>query len=335
MTALQQLFDRFQDGSELQDAFADLADQRGRPARAVRDATARSPSCTASTIAGGRPRLRNPASPDVRRFTVEHEPRVRFHEWCQWQIASQLASAGTAGLGLITDLAVGFDPSGADGWAYQDLLAADCRVGAPPDIFNQAGQDWGLPPFVPWKLRAARYEPLIRTMRAAFDHAAGIRIDHVMGLFRLYWLPPGVGPVDGAYVRYAGQELLDLVTLEAHRAGAFVVGEDLGTVEDDVREELAERDILSYRLLWFEDEPTDAVPGAGARRRHDPRPPDHRRGLGRRRPRRDDGARRGRGRLGRRVPAAPGPPDDPAARRRSRRRRRRRHPPGPGRWPPR
>ena len=99
-------------------------------------------------------------------------------------------------------------------------------------------------------------------MRAAFDHAAGIRIDHVMGLFRLYWLPPGVGPVDGAYVRYAGQEILDLVTLEAHRAGAFVVGEDLGTVEDDVRDELAERNILSYRLLWFEDEPTTPVPGS-------------------------------------------------------------------------
>jgi 4-alpha-glucanotransferase len=109
-------------------------------------------------------------------------------------------------------------------------------------------------------LRAARYEPLIRTLRSSFAHCAGIRIDHVMGLFRLYWIAPTGGPKEGAYVRYTSAEILDLVALEAHRAGAFVVGEDLGTVEDHVREALAERGILSYRLLWFEDEPTAEYP---------------------------------------------------------------------------
>jgi 4-alpha-glucanotransferase len=178
---------------------------------------------------------------------------VRFHEWCQWQLSEQLGAAGTAGVDLVADLAVGFDPTGADAWAFQDLLGTGCRVGAPPDTFNPLGQDWGLPPFVPWKLRAACYQPFIDTLRASFAHCGGIRIDHVMGLFRLYWIPPLAGPRDGAFVRYPAHDLLDVLALEAHRAGAFVVGEDLGTVEDQVRADLLERDILSYRLLWFEE----------------------------------------------------------------------------------
>src|SRR4029079_12602420 len=116
-------------------------------------------------------------------------------------------------------------------------------------------QDWGLPPFVPWKLRYAGYEPIVQTIRAAFRHCGGIRIDHVMGLFRLYWVPPEGGPADGAYVRYQASDLLDIVAVEAHRAGGFVVGEDLGTVEDEVRTDLADRGILSYRLLLFEEDP--------------------------------------------------------------------------------
>jgi 4-alpha-glucanotransferase len=182
--------------------------------------------------------------------------RVRFHAWLQWLLDAQLAT--TASFPVIHDLAVGFDPGGADAWAWQDLLALDVRVGAPPDAFNPEGQDWGLPPFVPWKLRAAAYEPFVQTLRAGFRHAGGLRIDHVMGLFRLFWLPPGGGP--GGYVRYAAHELLDIVALESHRAGAFVVGEDLGTVEDSVRAELYERGVLSYRLRWFEPDPPSAYP---------------------------------------------------------------------------
>src|SRR6185436_2890807 len=116
-----------------------------------------------------------------------HADRVRFHSWVQWLLDEQLARAG-AELPLVADLAVGIDPKGADGWAWQDLLAPGIRVGAPPDAFNAHGQDWGFPPFVPWKLRAAGYEPLAQTVRAALRHAGGIRLDHAMGLFRLYWI---------------------------------------------------------------------------------------------------------------------------------------------------
>jgi 4-alpha-glucanotransferase len=198
--------------------------------------------------------LRHPDAPAVAR--AAHPRLVQFHCWLQWLLDRQLAS--TADFPVIHDLAVGFDPGGADAWAWQDLLALDARIGAPPDDFNPDGQDWGLPPFVPWKLRAAGYEPFIQTLRACFRHAGGLRIDHVMGLFRQFWLPAGGGP--GGYVRFRADELLDLVALESQRAGAFVVGEDLGTVEDSVRHDLYERGVLSYRLRWFEQGPPSSYP---------------------------------------------------------------------------
>lgn len=203
--------------------------------------------------------LRRPEDPAVAEAASARSGRVRFHAWLQWLLDGQLALAA-AELPPINDLAVGFDPGGADGWAFQDVLALDMRVGAPPDEFNTKGQDWGLPPFDPWKLRAARYEPLIETIRAALGHAGGLRVDHVMGLFRLFWIPDGAGPADGTFVRYDAGELLDLLALESHRARAFIVGEDLGTVEDEVRRELAERQVLSYRLLWFEPTATSDFP---------------------------------------------------------------------------
>lgn len=205
--------------------------------------------------------FRHPRSAEVAAFAAEHATRVRFHEWVQWQLDRQLATAAQT-MPLVGDLAVGFDAGGADGWAFQDSLALDCRVGAPPDGFNPAGQDWGLPPFVPWKLRHAHYEPFLATLRAAFRHMGGIRIDHVMGLFRLYWIPTGAAPTEGTYVHYRPDELLGLVALEATRAGAFVIGEDLGTVEDGVRTRLAGAGILSYRLLWFEPDPPPEFPTA-------------------------------------------------------------------------
>jgi 4-alpha-glucanotransferase len=134
------------------------------------------------------------------------------------------------------------------------------RVGAPPDDFNRKGQDWALPPFIPQRLRAAGYEPYIRMLQAGFRGAGGLRFDHVMGLFRLYWIPAGATPAEGGYVLYPHDDLLGILALESHRAGAWVVGEDLGTVEDHVRRELAERDVLSYRLMWFEPEPPSAFP---------------------------------------------------------------------------
>ncbi len=202
---------------------------------------------------------RHPDAPGVARFALAHAERVRFHCWLQWLLDAQVAAVGAV-LPVVNDIAIGVDPSGADGWSWQDVFAHGVRVGAPPDEFNTLGQDWGLPPFAPWKLRASGYQPFVQTLRAALRHAGGIRIDHVMGLFRLFWIPPGGAAADGAYVRYPGAELLDVVALESARARAWVVGEDLGTVEDEARRLLGQRGVLSYRLFWFETEPPPRWP---------------------------------------------------------------------------
>jgi 4-alpha-glucanotransferase len=181
-----------------------------------------------------------------------HEPRVNFHAWLQWHLDEQLNGAGAA-VGLIQDLPVGVDPDGADGWIWHDSFAEGVGVGAPPDELNTTGQGWGLAPFDPWKLPRADYEPFIQTVRAALRHGSGLRIDHVMGLFRLYWIPDGMPSSAGTYVRYPAGDLLNILALESHRAGAYIIGEDLGTVEPEVREEMGRRNMLSYRVMWFED----------------------------------------------------------------------------------
>lgn len=186
--------------------------------------------------------------------------RARFHEWLQQRIATQLAAVTATGITLIGDLAVGFAPDGADADEYRDVLAMGLRLGAPPDPFNDAGQDWGIPPFVPWKLRAARYQPFIQTVRAALRGMSGLRIDHVMGLFRQFLIPVGGQPGDGAYVQFPAEDLLAILCLEAARAGAFVIGEDLGTVAPEVRMMLAERRIAGTKVLWFEPELPDTWP---------------------------------------------------------------------------
>jgi 4-alpha-glucanotransferase len=202
---------------------------------------------------------RRPDSPAIAAWINEHRDRVRYHQWLQWLIDEQLARA-SAEISVMHDLPIGVDPGGADAWAWQDILAQGCSVGAPPDMYNTQGQDWGLPPFIPHKLRECGYQPVVKTLRAVLRHAGALRIDHVMGLFRLFWIPHGMGPRHGAFVRYKADELLAIVALESHRAGAFVVGEDLGTVEMGVREQLAERNVLSYRLLWFETTPPREYP---------------------------------------------------------------------------
>jgi 4-alpha-glucanotransferase len=185
-----------------------------------------------------------------------------FHRWVQWRFDEQLAAVrvGAPGVALIGDLAIGFDPTGADADAFADGIAVGCNVGAPPDLFNPGGQNWGLPPFVPWRLRAAHYAPFIRTIRGALRGLQGLRMDHVMGLFRQYWIPPGASPRDGTYVRFDYEELLSILALEATRAGAFVVGEDLGTVEDGVREALLRYRILGTQVAWFTDDVPDHWP---------------------------------------------------------------------------
>jgi 4-alpha-glucanotransferase len=200
-----------------------------------------------------------PATPAVERFAEAHAERVRFHQWLQWLADRQLAAAA-AEIGVMQDLPIGVDPDGADAWAWQDALATGASVGAPPDRFVVRGQDWGLPPFIPHRLRALGYAPFIETIRASLRPGGALRIDHVMGLFRLFWIPHGLPPAEGAYVRYPADELLAIVALESQRAGATIVGEDLGTVEEGVRERLAACGILSYRVAWFEERPPAQYP---------------------------------------------------------------------------
>lgn len=246
--ALRTLWERFPGNS----AFEEFCRQRGSELETF------ATYCVLATRLGGDWRTwpaeyRTPQGAAVAEFARAHAREVGYHQWLQWLLERQLAEAAEA-LPLVQDLPVGVDPGGVDAWMWQDLLAKDCTVGAPPDAFNAHGQNWALPPFIPHKLRAAGYEPFIQTLRAALRRGGGLRIDHVMGLFRLFWIPEGFGPERGAYVRYPADELLAIVALESWRAGAFVVGEDLGTVEPGVRERLAAHNILSFRLLWFEED---------------------------------------------------------------------------------
>ena len=200
-------------------------------------------------------RYRDPRSSDVRRFTEANADRLRFHLWVQWLLDRQLARAA-ADVPIMQDLPIGFDAAGADAWAWQDVIAQGVSVGAPPDEFNTQGQNWGLPPFIPSRLRRAAYQPFVETIRGTLKYAGGLRIDHVMGLFRLFWIPEGMSAAEGAYVRNNADDLLAIIALESHRAGAIVVGEDLGTVDEKARAQLQAAKVLSYRLLWFEkDDP--------------------------------------------------------------------------------
>jgi 4-alpha-glucanotransferase len=199
--------------------------------------------------------LRHPAAPEVDTARLELAPRVAFHAWLQVQVQEQLSAVrGTAqevGVRVVHDLAVGCDPEGADGWALQDVLAMGVHCGAPPDAFSQQGQDWGLPPWRPDRLDATGYAAYRDLLRALLRQADGLRIDHVAGLWRLWWVPPGESPQRGTYVHYDADVMLAVLTLEAWTAGALVIGEDLGTVEPEVTEGLVARNILGSSVLWF------------------------------------------------------------------------------------
>ena len=202
--------------------------------------------------------LQHPAGAAVADFAAAHADTVDFHRWLQWQLDDQLtavqATAVQAGmdLGVMHDLAVGVDPNGADAWALQDVLALGVTAGAPPDEFNQLGQDWSQPPWRPDQLVEQAYGPFRALVNAVLRHAGGVRIDHIIGLFRLWWIPKGSPPTEGTYVRYDHEAMIGIVALEAHRAGAVVVGEDLGTVEPWVRDYLRERGLFGTSILWFE-----------------------------------------------------------------------------------
>ena len=203
--------------------------------------------------------LHDPDGAAVRAFATDSAARIAFHEWVQWVIDGQLASAGAA-ISIINDLPVGAAPDGFDAWEWQHLLADGASMGVPPDRFNLAGQDWGMPPMVPHRLRASGHRPFIATLRAALRHAGGVRLDHVLGLFRQWWVPRGFDPTLGAYVAFPTDELLAVLAIESARAGALVIGEDLGTVPRGVRTRLARASILSTRLLYFERRPPAAYP---------------------------------------------------------------------------
>lgn len=180
--------------------------------------------------------------------------------WIQLVTDAQLAAAAGAGAELLADLAVGFDPDGFDAWLDQDLIAESCRIGAPPDELGPLGQDWGLPPYVPWRLRAAGYAPWLDVLRRVLRHSGLLRIDHVMGLFRLFCIPPDTDAPDGTYVYSHGSELIDIACMEATLAGAILIGEDLGTVEPEVRDAMADRGVYGYRVGWFTDDPPGSWP---------------------------------------------------------------------------
>ncbi|MGV8842503.1 MAG: 4-alpha-glucanotransferase [Pseudomonas sp.] len=205
--------------------------------------------------------LRDPNGAAVDRFAAEHQPDIRFHCFAQWLIARCLqhtqhaARAAGMGIGLIADLAVGADGGGSQAWSRQDELLATLSVGAPPDILNRTGQGWGVSAFSPQGLRRNGFRAFIEMLRANFAYAGGVRIDHVMGLSRLWLIPAGAQPHEGAYLHYPEVDLLRLLALESWRHRALVLGEDLGTVPEGFNHLLEARRILGTRVLLFEQSP--------------------------------------------------------------------------------
>lgn len=201
---------------------------------------------------------RNRHSPEVAEFCAANLERVEYFEYLQWQAEKQLADAGRytrecgLGVGVMLDLAIGVSEGGAATWAHPELYALSASAGAPPDDFNLHGQDWGLPPWIPHRLTEVAYEPFIELLRENMKNAGALRIDHVMGLRRMFWVARTMSANEGAYVLYPFQDLLGILALESHRNQCMVVGEDLGTVPDEVRHALAPMNVLSTRLFYFE-----------------------------------------------------------------------------------
>ncbi|MEB2345375.1 MAG: 4-alpha-glucanotransferase [Deltaproteobacteria bacterium] len=202
--------------------------------------------------------FRDPRGPAVAAFRREQAEAVTFHAWLQFELDRQLAAAAERGraaglaIGLYQDLAIGSAPGSADTWMARDLFAQGATVGAPPDDYAPGGQDWGFPPLDPHRLRADGYRLWSRLLRAGFAHAGALRIDHAMAMARLFWIPEGRPGSEGAYVRAHAGEMLGVLALESRRAGALVIAEDLGTVPPEFRERLAEWDVLSSAVAWFE-----------------------------------------------------------------------------------
>ncbi|QAU34499.1 4-alpha-glucanotransferase [Janthinobacterium sp. 17J80-10] len=209
------------------------------------------------TWAGG---LRDPRSMAVTDFAREHERETRFHEFLQWQaarglgLAQQAARAAGMPIGLITDLAVGADNDGSQAWSRQGEIINGLSVGAPPDVLNTRGQSWGLGAFSPLAMKAKGFGAYIEMLRATFAYAGGARIDHALGLGRMWLVPAGASPEQGGYLRYPMQDLLRLIALESWRHRAIVIGEDLGTVPPGFDVQLSEAGLLGIRVLLFQQQ---------------------------------------------------------------------------------
>ena len=219
--------------------------------------------CAIANEYGGRWRdwpeeLRHPRSAGVIAWREAHADAVERYLWMQWLLDEQLERTQTASIevgmraGIIHDLAVGVTSDGADSWALQDALAEGVSVGAPPDMYNQRGQDWAQPPWHPDALADVGYRPYRDMLRTVLRHAGGVRVDHILGLFRQWWIPWGMAADRGTFVSFDYEALVGILTLEAHRAGALVIGEDLGTVEPWVQDVLRDRGLLGTCILWFE-----------------------------------------------------------------------------------
>jgi 4-alpha-glucanotransferase len=208
----------------------------------------------------------DPSSPAVADFVAAETGLLRFHMWLQWLLDRQLgevqreAKAAGMSVGVVHDLAVGVHPRGADSWGLADALARGVTVGAPPDQFNQLGQNWSQPPWHPERLAELGYGPFRDMVRTVLRDSGGIRVDHVIGLFRLWWIPEGLTPADGTYVAYDHEALIGILCLEAQRAGAVVIGEDLGVVPANARDYLEERGVLGTSIMWFENTDEGPVP---------------------------------------------------------------------------
>ncbi|HEX3429287.1 MAG TPA: 4-alpha-glucanotransferase [Rhizomicrobium sp.] len=213
----------------------------------------------------------SPAAAKVSPFAKSARTEIEYQLFLQW-LAAQSAEAAqkkaraTMEIGIIADLAVGMDPEGSHAWSAPQELLRGLHVGAPPDIFNRQGQDWGLTALSPRALRAFAYAPFIATLRAAMRYAGGVRIDHALGLRRLWVVPAGAAPSEGAYLRLPQDEMLRLIALESHRNRALVIGEDLGTVPEGFRADLAHAGVLGTQVLWFERNGEAFAKPAGWRR---------------------------------------------------------------------